>query len=213
MSRCAYFTANCLVLFATIPAHASPIPVGEAYSVSFDATTCVACWGGGPLPTVTINGTLSVVPVTGGQFYYPFYGAYFSSADMVVGMTGTATIDCNDLAGCTGDGTYAMSLAQPGPGTNTNGWSTPLGDGSWLVGLDPEYLVLSAAGSGLDTRFINDNSSNLLQWESSTTHEGTQVPVHWNAVRVPESSSIVLLAIGAVAIVLVKVQQRESRDV
>jgi len=103
---------------------------------------------------------------------------------LVTGITGNLTIDCHGLGGCVGDGTYAMSFLQ-----------APLGDGSYLLfGSIPRYLVFSAIGSGLDTRFINDNAFNLFQWN-------TQVPVTFSTTFVPELSSLALLGIALSAVI------------
>jgi len=169
-----------------VAAHATPIHTGEAFNIAFSGHTCTSCWGNQTLPSVAFDGLLTVAPVTG-RFWDPWFTDYFmENVNMVTGITGNLTIDCHGLGGCVGDGTYALSFLQ-----------APLGDGSYLLfGSTPRYLVFSAIGSGLDTRFINDNAFNLFQWN-------TQVPVNFSTTFVPELSSLALLGIALSAVMCV----------
>jgi len=189
-----------LALFS-LPAEATPIQTGAAFSLSIKGETCAGCWPWqSTLPDVNIEALLSVVPVMG-TFWDPSYGAYLQqNALMVTGISGTASIDCLGVAGCVGDGTYSLSFLQ-----------APLGDGSYLWGANtPRYAVFSANGSGYSTRIINDNAYNLFQWSSPTTGFGSQVPINWSAVRVPEPSSLSLLSVGVIGVTLFK-RRRRSR--
>ena len=189
-----------VALFST-PAAAAPIPMGEAYSIYFQTETCDSCWPGeSSLPDVTIAGFLTVVPVTGASFWDPMYGdGAWPSGLMVTDISGNLSLDCMALAGCFGDGAYSLSFLP-----------APNGDGSYLLSDIPRYLVFSAAGSGLNTRIINDNAYNLMQWSSPTTGFGTQTPISWSAVSVPEPSSLSLLAVGLIGVTLFK-RRRRSR--
>ena len=198
-----------LALFSA-PAAAMPVETGEAFTLSFSAETCSGCWPWeSTLPDVTIEGLLTVVPVTGGSFWDPWFADYaWHSALMVTGISGTLSIDCMGVAGCVGDGFYSLSYVQANPGGD--GWSSPLGDGSYLLFNDLfRYVVFSAEGSGLNTRIINDNAYNLFQWASPATGYGTQVPIQLSAVQVPEPSSLSLLAVGFVGVTILKSRQRK----
>ena len=166
-----------------VSAHATPIQTSEAFNIAFSGHTCTNCWGNQTLPSVAFNGLLTVAPATG-RFWDPWFTDYvMESVSMVTGITGTVTIDCHGLGGCSGDGTYALSFLQ-----------APLGDGSYLLfGNLPRYLVFSANGLGLNTRFINDNAFNLFQWDA-------QVPVNFSTTFVPEPSSLALLGIALFAV-------------
>jgi hypothetical protein len=187
-----------LALFA-MRAEAAPITTGDAYNIAFSAETCTQCWGGQVLPSVTIEGLLTVVPVTGATFWDAFFGDYaWHSGLMVTAISGTLDIDCLGIAGCFGDGFYSLSFLQ-----------ALLGDGSYLLSDDiPRYVVFSAEGSGLDTRIINDNANSLFQWSSPATGFGTQVPINWSAVQVPEPSSLTLLALGLIGVMRLKSRRR-----
>jgi hypothetical protein len=185
-----------LVVFSK-PAHADTI-----YRLT--ATTCGDCFGGGStLPSVNIDAFLSVVQTTG-TFWDPFFTAYINQTVlMLTGITGTVSINCMGVAGCTGTGVYALAFV---PAVFAgDGWSAPRGDGSYLFlsGL-PRYLVFSAVGSGLNTRIINDNAFNLFQWENPVTHFGSQVPLTGGVVLVPEPSSLMLAVAGLLGIVFVR---------
>ena len=199
---------SCLLI--CVSAHAAPITIGEGYNMSFSGGTCQGCWGNQLVPNVTFSGLLTVAPVTGAQLWDPIYGAYYSSGLMVTALSGTLDINCRGAAGCTGDGTYALSFLQANPGGD--GWSAPRGDGSWLLlGSIPRYLVVSADGSGLNTRFINDNAFNLFQWSSPETGYGSQAPVTFTTTRVPEPSSFALLGIGFSAVLGVAGRRTRKR--
>jgi hypothetical protein len=188
-----------LALFS-MAAEASPIQTGDAFNMAFSGETCTLCWGNQVLPSVTIEGLLTVVPVTGATFWDPWYTDYvWHSGLMVTGISGTLDIDCLAIAGCFGDGSYSMSFLQ-----------APLGDGSYLLsGSIPRFVVFSADGSGLDTRLINDNAYNLLQWSSPATGFGNQVPINWSAVQVPEPSSLSVLAVGLLGVTFLKSRHRK----
>ena len=182
---------GCVLICNTV--EAAPIQIGEAFNLSFGGSTCTSCWGGSPVPSVTFSGILTAVQAVGGQFWDPFLQSYHSAATMITGLTGTMTINCLGIAGCVGSGTYSMAFVQPNP--TGDGWSAPLGDGSWLSQGSPGYIVFSAAGSGLATRIINDHAFNLAQWGTPDGF-GSQAPINFSTTFVPEPSSLVLLGIG-----------------
>jgi hypothetical protein len=170
--------------------HASPIVLDVS------ATTCFACWNDPTLASVNVSAQLTVDTVAG-TFWDPAYTDYFTlQALMLMGISGTVSID--------GGTSYSLSFVQPNAGGD--GWSAPLGSGSWLLDpYIPRYLVFSADGSGYSTRIINDNAYNLFQWSSSVTGFGNQVPIQWTVTQVPElSSSWALMAVGVLAVVLLK---------
>ena len=175
-------------LLVSVPsADASPI------LVDFSASTCFGCWSSPTLPSVNISGQLTLESMVG-TYWDPFYQSYETGERLqVLGITGSLTID--------GSAPYSLSFVGANPAGN--GWSAPLGDGSWLFNDSfPRYLVFSTAGFGFDTRIINDNAFNLFQWDSPTG--GNQVPVSWSAARVPEASSLALLAFGVAALAVLK---------
>jgi PEP-CTERM motif len=188
-----------LVVFSR-PVHADTI---DPTVYRLTATTCVGCFGSQPLPSVHIDAFLSVVQTTG-TFWDPFFTAYINQTVlMLTGITGSVSINCMGIAGCAGDGTYALSFV---PAIFAgDGWSAPRGDGSYLF-LDglPRYLVFSSVGSGLNTRVINDNAFNLFQWENPVTHFGSQVPLMGGVVQVPEPSSLMLAAAGLLGLLFLR---------
>src|SRR5262245_56477258 len=97
----------------SLPAEATPIQTGQAFTLSVNGETCAGCWPWqSTLPDVNIEALLSVVPVMG-TFWDPWYGAYLQqNALMVTGISGTLSIDCLGVAGCEGDGTYSLSFLQ-----------------------------------------------------------------------------------------------------
>jgi hypothetical protein len=171
-------------LFSTF-ADAAPPVIGDAHGLVFSGESCFDCLPGQTIGvSATIQGHMIVAPVTGGQFWDARNGSYsgLSPDDlMVLGISGTLTIDCGGVVYCPGEGTYSLSFLPPGG----NGWSGPLGDGSWIRPFEPRYVVFSADGSGLYTRMINDNAANLLQWTDPGTGQGGQVAIHWNTRVVP----------------------------
>ena len=188
-----------VLLSAPSPAQAAPVPLGEAFSMYFHGETCDTCWPPQPLPDVTIDGFLTVVPVTGASFWDPMYGAgAWSGGLMVTGITGNMSLDCGGIAGCSSGSSYALSYLQ-----------APLGDGSYLLGGLPRYLVFSAVGSSLNTRIINDNANNLIQWNSPPAGFGSQAPITWSAVRVPEPSTLSLMAAGLAGIAALASRRRK----
>jgi hypothetical protein len=177
-------------LLVSVPsADASPI------LVDFSASTCFGCWSSPTLPSVNVSGQLTLESIVG-TYWDPVYQSYETGERLkVLGITGSLTID--------GSAPYSLSFVGANPAAN--GWSAPLGDGSWLFNDSfPRYLVFSTAGFGFDTRIINDNAYNLFQWSSPTTGFGSQVPVRWTATPVPEESSLALLGLGVAALIFFK---------
>ncbi len=177
------------LLISARSARAAPIVVDVS------GATCYACWGDPTLPSIDFTAQLTLDSVAG-TFWDPVYTTYVSHQElMLTGITGTVSIG--------GAGSYSFGFLPPNPAGD--GWSAPLGTGSWLFDINmPRYLVFSALGSGFDTRIINDNAYDLFQWSSPATGFGTQVPISWTAVLVPEPSSVSLLAVGLVAVALLK---------
>jgi hypothetical protein len=187
-----------LVVFA-MPSRADTL---EPTVYRLTSTTCLGCWGSQPLPGVHIDAFLTVVQTTG-TFWDPFFQAYLNQTVlMLTNITGSVSINCMGIGGCTGDGVYSLSFVPPI--FAGDGWSAPRGDGSYLFlnGL-PRYLVFSANGSGLNTRIINDNAYNLFQWDSPT-HFGGQVPLTSGIVSVRELPSLMLIAAGLVGFALTR---------
>ena len=181
-----------LLMCAPDTSEATLITTGEAFDLAFHAETCSMCWSG-VLPQVSMDGLLTVAPAIG-SFWDPWYQTYLSGGVLVVtGITGSLTIQ--------GNGTYSLSFLDPD--FSGDGWSAPRGDGSYLLPFGPRYLVFAANGSDLNTRIINDNAYNLFQWSNPDTGYGSQVPVQWSAVQVPEPQPSTLLAFAFIALVLV----------
>jgi hypothetical protein len=201
-----------ILAFLSLQAEATPIQTGEAYNIAFRAETCDFCWPPeSSLPNITIQGLMTVVPVTSASFWDPLFGeGAWQSALLITGIDGTLSIDCQGVAGCSGDGLYDVAFAAATPGSD--GWSTPRGDGSYLLFDVPRYSVFSAVGSGLNTRLINDNAGNLFQWASPRTGFGTQAPVTWTATKVPEPSSLAVFSVGVAAVLFLKSRRRGLPD-
>lgn len=194
------FTQMLAVLFVLV-VFAMPARADALYRLT--STTCLGCWGSQPLPSVNIDAFLTVAPTTG-TFWDPFFQAYINQTVlMLTNITGSVSITCMGIGGCTGDGVYSLSFVPPI--FAGDGWSAPRGDGSYLF-LDglPRYLVFSANGSGLNTRIINDNAYNLFQWASPSTQFGDQVPLTGGIVPVHELPSLMLIAAGLVAFALTR---------
>src|SRR5688500_15507371 len=108
MRRSLLALAVVLLVANARPADATPIATGEAFNLSFHATTCSGCWSGA-LPSVILDGTLTVVPATG-SFWDPWFQTFFSGGLLVTALTGTVEIDCLGIGGCGGGGSYSLSF-------------------------------------------------------------------------------------------------------
>jgi hypothetical protein len=186
------FMMICLVAFVL----AFPQPV-KADTVStllhVSGSTCGSCWAGQTLPNVSFEGTLTVIPGSG-MYWHPFFQAFVNgdTALEVIAFTGLL------------DGQYPIALI---PGDQ--------GDGrSWMFSPNLPVYVSFSAGSAGNFRIIWDNAFILFQDRAEPFYMPTapQVPIMWNASPVPEASSISILAVGFVALMLVKAGTRNWRS-
>ena len=126
---------------------------------------------------MNIEATLTVVPVVG-DYYDPFFQSFLHGSFLqVVGLTGLF------------DGLYSMSFVSP-----------PDGAVPWLYNdYSPGYVYFTAGG--VESRFINDHTYNLLQ---NSIDGNINTPLHWSAapVQVSEPSALALLAVGAVGVAI-----------
>jgi hypothetical protein len=201
MRRSICGVACILVGLAVLPESAEATTIsGSAYTIGFSAATCTACWGAAQsLPSVSIEGMLTIVPANA-TFWDPVFATYLNeNAWMVTDVSGSLDIGCIAANGCAKAASFPLSFVPAGKAAD--GWAAPLGAGSYLLtGNLPRYVVFSASGSGLNTRIINDNAFNLFQWGSPLTRFGSQVPITWQAFSVPDRASslgMFLLSLGS----------------
>src|SRR5688572_24158479 len=158
-------------------AHAIPVPVGDPFTLQFNATTCLTCWPPQSLPTIDLNFQLTVVPVVG-DFYDAFFQTIINDtpAWQVTGMSGFV------------NGLYPVALVP-----------AQFGDGSWFLAGSPWYITFSADGFSSSARIINDHAFTLFQWNTG------QVPITVSTVRVPDvANTFVLLALGMILCVAIR---------
>jgi len=146
------------------------------------ATTCTTCFPS--TVNIDLHAQFTVQLVTG-QFFNSGAGHFFTgTVAEVVGITGT-------LNG------QPMTLIPP-----------RYGDGSWLFpdsyGLGTVYFM--AGGSPLSW-LQNDNAFNLVEiTDPNGSGFGTNTPINWSAVPLPEPPSFVLLAVGLVGVAFWKLR-------
>jgi hypothetical protein len=161
----------------SIRSEASGFDLSAVTLVDISATTCFECWNDPSLPTVNIEATLSVIPVTG-EYYDPYFQTFLHGNFLqVIGLTGLF------------DGLYPMSFVSP-----------PDGAIPWLyTDFSPGYVYFMVGGT--ESRFINDHAYNLLQ---NSIDGNVNTPLHWNAAptQVPEPSALTLFAVGVVGLAM-----------
>ena len=178
-----------ILLFAfTVPANATTIPLGEAYYLSFHSHSYPDAMIPTPVPNVTMEGVLTVVPRIDGQFWTHNNNIIMNwMADaLVIAASGTAVLDCAPTPRECTSGSYTFSLAPP-----------TLGHESYLLGdfrPTPLRLQYDDGRGGLGLYY----NYGRIFWST-----GYEIPMTFTTTRVaaplsvPDaSSSLLLLALS-----------------